>query len=100
MGFSSILPVAGNEEGREGDPADQYLTLSLVSPAEFCGFLIMFTVYMTPRLLMTNGGHLSQKEKDFSQALAGFIDREMNPATDLKLGLKGKGMKPDLLQIN
>lgn len=94
MGFPSILPAAGNEEGREGDPADQYLTLGLVSPAEFCRFLIMFTAYMTPGLLMTSGGHLFQKgKKFFSQALAGLMER-------FKLGLKLKCMKPDLLEIN
>lgn len=79
MGFSSILQVAGNEEGRDGVPADQYLTLSLVLSAEFYGFLIMPTVYMTPGLLMTNGGHLSQKgNRIFSQTLAGLMERALN----------------------
>lgn len=80
MGFCSILPVTGNEEGREGEPADQYLTLSLVSPAEFCGVLIIFTAYMTPGLLMTNGvrSPVSKGEKDFSQALAGLMERALN----------------------
>lgn len=79
----SILPVAANEEGREEEPADQYLTLSLESPAKFCGFLILFTVYMTPGLLMTNGGPRSQKGKRFFSG----INRVYGES--IKLGLRG-----------
>lgn len=34
----TILPVAGNDEGRNEEPANLYLAVSLVSLAEFWGF--------------------------------------------------------------
>lgn len=75
---SVLLPVTGNDYGRNIDPANQYLPLSLVS--QNFGFFDHESVYLTPILLATDRVHLSQSgERIFTQEIAGC--RALTPAS-------------------
>ena len=78
--FSSILPVAGNDEGRNRKSQQINTWLRDWCQQKNFGFFGHGLVYMTPGLLATDRVHLSQRGKRiFAQELAGLIiERALN----------------------
>ena len=72
--FSSILPVAGNDEGRNSKSHQINTCLRAWCHQQSLGFFDLGSVYITPGLLVTDGLHLSQKGKRIlAQELVGSL---------------------------
>ena len=77
--FSSVLPVAGNDEGRNRKSQQINTWLQACCHQQNFGFFDHGSVYTTPGLLATDGVHLSQRGKRiFAQELAGLIEKALN----------------------
>jgi len=77
--FSSIPPVAGEDEGRNRRSQQINTWLQAWCHSQNLGFFDDKSVYMAPGLLATDGVYLSQKGKRIlAQELAGLIDRALN----------------------
>ena len=77
--FSSILPVAGNGEGRNRKSQQINTWLRAWCNWQNFGFFDHGLVYMTPGLLVMDGVCLSQRGKRiFAQELARLIERALN----------------------
>jgi len=77
--FSSVPPVAGEDEGRNMKSEQINTWLQAWCHRQNVGFFDLGSVSMAPGLLETDGVHLSQKGKRIlAQELAGLIDRTLN----------------------
>ena len=77
--FSSILPVAENDEGRNRKSQQSNTWLRAQCHQQNLVFFHHGSVYTTLGLLATGGVHLSQRGKRiFAQELAGLIERALN----------------------
>jgi len=77
--FSSIPPVAGEDEGRNRTSQQIDTWFQAWCHRQNLGFFDHGSVYMAPGLLATDGVHFSQRGKRFlAQELAGLIDRSLN----------------------
>jgi len=77
--FSSILPIAGEDKGRNRKSQQINTWLQAWCHRQNLRFFDHGSVYMAPGLLATDGLHLSQKGKRIlAQELAGFINRALN----------------------
>jgi len=88
--FPSILPVAGNDEGRNRKTQQINTTLRDWCHWQNLGFFDHKSVYMMSGLLATDGAHLSQRGKRiFAQVLAGLTETAVNEiwrGKDIKSG--------------
>lgn len=76
------------------ESADQYLALSLVSPAEFWGFWTSVSLHDSRPAGNRQGTPFSKGEQDLRQQLTGLIERALN------LVWKWEGIKPESLEIS
>jgi len=77
--FSSIPPVAGEDEGRNRRSKQINTWLQTWCHRQNLGFFDHVSVYMAPGLLATDGVPMSQKGKRIlDQELTGLIDRALN----------------------
>ena len=77
--FSTIPPVARNDEGRNRKSQQINTWLRAWCHLQNFGGFDHGSVYTTPGLLATDGVHLSQRGKRiFAQELAGLIERALN----------------------
>ena len=76
---SSILPVVGNDEGRNRKSQQINTCLQAWCHQQNSGVFDHGSVYMAPGLLATDGVHLSQRGKRiFAQELAGLVEGALN----------------------
>lgn len=69
--FSSILPVAGNNEGGNGKSQQINTWLQAWCHQQNLGFFDHGLVFMKPALLVTDGVHLAQRGKDLCTRASG-----------------------------